>query len=131
MNYLIHQNLLNDPEILYLNNTCYFIEGKDIKYILSVLNSKTIEWFFNWIATSSGVGTNRWIRSYVEQIPVPEIPKPAMRPFEILVDYVTFIKKYEDRISPYTPNDHIAANFEELIDACVFELFFRGTHAGK
>ena len=113
-----------DREGLYLNNTCYFIEGKDIKYILSVLNSKTIEWFFNWIATSSGVGTNRWIRSYVEQIPVPEIPKPAMRPFEILVDYVTFIKKYEDRISPYTPNDHIAANFEELIDACVFELFF-------
>lgn len=48
-----------------------------------------------------------------------------MRPFEILVDYVTFIKKYEERISPYTPNDHMAANFEEIIDACVYELYFK------
>jgi type I restriction-modification system DNA methylase subunit len=114
-----------DKKGYYLNNTGYMMVGDNIKYLCSVLNSKLSSWVFNLITTSSGVGTNRWIKTYIEQIPIPEIPKVEMKPFEILVDYITFIKKYPERISPYTPNDHMAANFEELVDACVYELYFK------
>ena len=70
------------------------------------------------------MGTNRWKKAYVENIPIPEIPKPKMQPFETLTDYITYIKKQEEAISPYSPNNHMAVNFEELVDACVYELYF-------
>jgi hypothetical protein len=114
-----------DKEGYFLNNSGYIMVGENIKYLCSVLNSKLSSWVFNLITTSSGVGTNRWIKTYIEQIPIPEISQEAMKPFEILVDYITFIKKYRERISPYTPNDHMAVNFEELVDACVYELYFK------
>jgi type I restriction-modification system DNA methylase subunit len=113
-----------DTDGYYSNDSTFFMTGDNLKYVCSILNSKASEWYFDKIATSSGVGTNMWKKSYVEQIPIPEIPKAEMKPFEILVDYITFIKKYSERISPYTPNDHMAANFEELVDACVYELYF-------
>lgn len=109
----------------YTNNATFIITGDNLKYILAVLNSRVSEWYYDKITNSSGVGTNKWEKVYIEQIPIPEIPKAEMNPFEILVDYITFIKKYSERISPYTPNDHMAANFEELVDACVYELYFK------
>lgn len=114
-----------EQESLLVNDSVFLMIGNNLKYLLAILNSKLSEWYFDKITTSSGVGTNMWKKTYVEQIPIPEISKSEMRPFEILVDYVTFIKKQEERISPYTPNDHMAANFEEIIDACVYELYFK------
>lgn len=109
----------------YTNNATFIITGNHLKFILAVLNSKVSEWYYDKITNSSGVGTNKWEKVYIEQIPIPEIPVAEMKPFEILVDYITFIKKYPDRVSPYTPNEHMAANFEELVDACVYELYFK------
>lgn len=109
----------------FTNNAAFIITGNNLKFVLAVLNSKVSEWYYDKITNSSGVGTNKWEKVYIEQIPIPEIPKAEMKPFEILVDYITFIKKYSERISPYTPNDHMAANFEELVDACVYELYFK------
>jgi type I restriction-modification system DNA methylase subunit len=114
-----------EQEGLLVNDSVFLMIGNNLKYLLAILNSKLSEWYFDKITTSSGVGTNMWKKTYVEQIPIPEISKSEMRPFEILVEYVTFIKKHEERISPYTPNDHMAANFEEIIDACVYELYFK------
>ncbi|PKV76268.1 Eco57I restriction-modification methylase domain-containing protein [Pontibacter ramchanderi] len=109
----------------FTNNAAFIITGNNLKFVLAVLNSKVSEWYYDKITNSSGVGTNKWEKVYIEQIPIPEIPKAEMRPFEILVDYITFIKTCHERISPYTPNDHMAANFEELADACVYELYFK------
>lgn len=120
-------NFLYDNEGYFVNNSAYFFTGENLKYFTSILNSKLVEWYFNFIATHSGVGTNRWEKTYVDQIPIPDIPKSEMRPFEILVDYITYIKKQEEAISPYSPNNHMALNFEELADACVYELYF-GEH---
>jgi len=114
-----------DRNAHYTNNATFIITGQNLKYVQAILNSKVSEWYYDKITNSSGVGTNKWEKVYIEQIPMPEISKSEMLPFEILVDYVTFIKKHEERISSYTPNDHMAANFEEIIDACVYELYFK------
>ena len=120
-------NFVYDEDGFFINNSAYFFTGENLKYLVSILNSSTINWYFNKIATRSGVGTNRWEKTYVEQLPIPEIPKPEMQPFEILTDYITYIKKQKETISPYSPNYHMAVNFEELADACVYELYF-GEH---
>jgi hypothetical protein len=112
-------------EEAFLLAGAFIMTGNNLKFLLSVLNSKLCYYYFNLICNSSGTATNQWKKFMVEEIPIPEIPKAEMKPFEILVDYITFIKKYSERISPYTPNDHMAANFEELVDACVYELYFK------
>lgn len=117
-------NFAYDEEGYFINNSAYFFTGPNLKYVLSVLNSKTVHWYFNQIATRSGQGTNRWEKTYVEQIPIPDISSELKLLFNILVDYVTYIKKQEKALNLYTPNNHMAVNYEELIDACVYELYF-------
>lgn len=113
-----------EPNGYLVNDSAFMMVGENLKYLLAILNSKSCEWLFTKITTSSGVGTIMWKKTYVEQLPIPEIPKPKMQPFETLTDYITYIKKQEEAISPYSPNNHMAVNFEELIDACVYELYF-------
>ena len=52
-------------------NTVFFLTGEHILHILGLLNSKLITWYFrHCIGTTSGVGTNRWLKYTIEQIPL-------------------------------------------------------------
>lgn len=47
--------------------------GEHVLHILGLLNSKLITWYFkHCIGTTSGVGTNRWLKYTIEQIPISE-----------------------------------------------------------
>lgn len=53
-------------------NTVFFLTGEHILHLLALLNSKLITWYFHHcIGTTSGVGTNRWLKYTIEQIPLP------------------------------------------------------------
>ena len=39
-------------------------------------------------------------------------------------DYLLVLKKQKKPLNEFVPNEHIAKQFEELIDACVYELYF-------
>ncbi|MDF9834084.1 hypothetical protein M2103_002321 [Ereboglobus sp. PH5-5] len=43
--------------------------------ILAYLNSALCDWQFGKICATSGTGTRRWIKQYIEQIRIP-FPKP-------------------------------------------------------
>ena len=45
--------------------------GNHLKYLLGFLNSRICEWYFDKIAATSGVGTRRWIKIYIDQICIP------------------------------------------------------------
>ncbi len=52
-------------------NTVFFLTGSHLSHILGLLNSKLINWYFrNCIGTSSGAGTNRWLKYTVELLPL-------------------------------------------------------------
>ena len=52
-------------------NTVFFLTGEHILHLLALLNSKLITWYFHHcIGTTSGVGTNRWLKYTIEQIPI-------------------------------------------------------------
>jgi len=52
-------------------NTVFFMTGEHILHLLGLLNSKLITWYFHHcIGTTSGVGTNRWLKYTIEQIPM-------------------------------------------------------------
>lgn len=62
-----------EPEGAYLGNTAYVIPLPDL-YLLGVLNSRTVEQFYRTISAQVRGGYLRFIRQYVEQIPIPEPP---------------------------------------------------------
>lgn len=48
--------------------------GEQIFHIIGLLNSKLITWYFrHCIGTTSGVGTNRWLKYTIEQIPIAPV----------------------------------------------------------
>ncbi len=57
----------------YINNTIYMISGEKIKYLLGILNSQLVKWYFPLIATGLGAKGHRFFKIFVEKIPIPEI----------------------------------------------------------
>ena len=52
-------------------NTVFFLNGEKLFDILGMLNSKLILYYFkNCLGTTSGVGTNRWLKFTVEKLPL-------------------------------------------------------------
>ena len=52
-------------------NTVFFITGEKIYNILGMLNAKITKWYFtHCLGTTSGVGTNRWLKYTIEQLPL-------------------------------------------------------------
>ncbi len=55
-------------------NTVFFMTGEHILHLLGLLNSTLITWYFrHCIGTTSGVGTNRWLKYTIEQIPMAPV----------------------------------------------------------
>ena len=93
-------------------NTVFFMVGKHIKYLLAVINSSLIHWYFqHTLGSTSGVGTNRWLKYTVECIPVPLIQDDAE--WESLVD----------DIQEYKRDSKDSAAIENIIDNRVFDLY--------
>lgn len=114
-----------DESKIFLNNTTLIMTGENLKYILSTLNSKLAQWYFAQISTSSGMGTNRWLKYKVEQFPIKVISKEDMKPFEILVDYILWLNDKENpKASSYLDNIGLVSFFEKVINMMVYELYF-------
>ena len=56
----------------YFNNTCYMLVNAPL-YMLGILNSKLVGWYFPKIATGLGNAAVRYLKPFVEKIPIPRI----------------------------------------------------------
>jgi hypothetical protein len=83
---------------LYPEATLFFMTGNNLKFLLAILNSKLSEWYFNQISTSSGMGTTRWKKYKIEQLPIKNISEKEQKPFINLVDQILSITKNDDYI---------------------------------
>src|ERR1035437_2084784 len=99
----------------YSNNTIFFITGENLRYLLSILNSRLAKWYFNEISTSSGMGTNRWLKYKIEQLPIKDLNEDLQQPFIKLVNKILSVNK-SDSFYNIRP-------FEIEIDRMVYELY--------
>jgi len=117
-----------DLEKRYVTAPAYIMTSKkaDIKYLLSFLNSKTMEWYLDKVSSSTGQGTNQWSKIFVEQLPIPEPPSKSIQiKFETLADYLIFLNdETKPPVNPYTDNASIAIVFEDVVNMMVYELYF-------
>ena len=98
--------LSDEPKFSYAQNvmsvnTVFFLTGEHVLHILGLLNSKLITWYFkHCIGTTSGVGTNRWLKYTIEQIPIA----PINIGIEQLVNQIcsnldtTIVRKIDDMV---------------------------------
>lgn len=113
----------------FLLDTNYFLtfrnSNKIDKYLLGVLNSSLI---INWVNkedTPVGTVAYRHYKYNFERIPIPKIEDFRKEIITLITEIILFLKNDETaQINDIVKNDHIASFFEEVIDGCVFELYF-------
>lgn len=109
-------NFAYDTKGYFLANSAYFLSGENLKYLLAILNSSVFDYYFFQITAKIAGGRKRYTKQYVEQVPIPKIASIDQIPYEILVDYILLSKE--------TNSDMIYLFFEQMLESCVFELYF-------
>lgn len=108
-------NFTLDAKKMYLTNSAYFISGKNLKYLLAILNSKVCDFYFFQKTAIIAGGRKRYTKQYVEQNPIPIISEEDQKPFIELVDKILAIK-----------NENPDADIDDLeneIDQLVYQLY--------
>lgn len=104
-----------DNSGFYGEATTFLLTGRPIKFLCAVLNSKLIKWFLSQMAPTSGMGTLRWKKVYVERLPIPKVTGSRQQPFDQLVDRI-LTAKADNRDADTSEN-------EAEIDEKVYQLY--------
>jgi hypothetical protein len=73
-----------DVNEYFLDKTAFFIEGKSLKYIISILNSKALLYYMKQSIRQVGQGY-QLSKIFVENFPIPKIDEEKQKPFIELV----------------------------------------------
>jgi adenine-specific DNA-methyltransferase len=122
-----HQSFAWDEQGFYGTNTCYFIPT-DEQWLIAILNSQVIEWFYSQISNKIRGGYMRAFSDYMRTVP---IPKPAGRQQQ-LIERLSEYLIYLNSLGAAEGQSAMAAYFERLLNGLVYELFFESDlHAQK
>ncbi len=106
-----------DNKGFYTNQTCYFI-ARDDKYLFAILNSKVIYFFMRQMASNLGEGAFRWIKQFIERLPIPQITEKNQELADKITDCAERILKLKEK----DPKAN-TQGLEKEIDALVYQLY--------
>ncbi len=106
-----------DNKGFYTNQTCYFI-ARDDKYLFAILNSKVIYFFMHQMASNLGEGAFRWIKQFIERLPIPQITEKNQELADKITDGAKAILKSKEK-DPKANTQQL----EKEIDALVYQLY--------
>ncbi|RLC34973.1 MAG: hypothetical protein DRH33_08870, partial [Candidatus Nealsonbacteria bacterium] len=110
-----------DGQKIYTNNTVYFLNTGN-KYLLAVLNSMAIDFYYRQISSQLGNAALRAFTIYVEQLPIPKISESDQKPFIELVDCILAITKDDDYLENPAKQTRVH-DYERQIDQMVYKLY--------
>ncbi len=99
-------------------NTTYLFASEDkslLKYLIGVLNSKSILKYLDWISAKLDETGWRWFKQYVETFPIPSASKTQRSSIIDLVDAVVASRKRDPAAD--------TSSLETEIDAHVYRLY--------
>lgn len=119
-------NFSYDESGILMNDRCSFMVGEELKFILVLLNSKLIEWYFNLISTTSGMGTNMWKHYKIKLLPIPEkISELFKKRIETIAEYLIYLNDPKQApVLEKVSNEAVSQVFEDLVNVMVYELYF-------
>lgn len=93
------------------------------KYILGILNSNLINWFYNIQLVTNEDSTPQLKNYDLDSIPI--VRTNFENKYSILVDYLLYLNKaFNKTIIGHTGNNRIASHIEDILDMMVYELYF-------
>lgn len=114
-----------DTNQMYVTAPAYIMTSNYNNYLLTMLNSKAMEWYLDKVSSSTGQGTNQWSKIFVEKLPIPKLNDEKRKPFEILADYLTLINNPEaHHLFENISSEIISRYFEDVLNMMVYELYF-------
>mgnify|MGYP006290653017 CR=1 FL=1 len=87
-----------------------------IKFVLGVLNSALINWYYGVLFSNQSKLTVNISKTYLENLPIKTSNKLIIKSISTLSNILLFLKSQ--------PSDKISFYFEQLIDGMVYELYF-------
>jgi adenine-specific DNA-methyltransferase len=105
----LHQSFAWDVNDHYLANTCYFIPTTE-RWLTGLLNSSTVEWFYEQVAARIQGGYLRAFSDKVQSIPIPTARMEQQRIMEVVISAI------EAGVN--------SQEYERLLNGLVFELYF-------
>lgn len=128
---LIWLSITDKPAFAYDNRgmhvtaPAYIMTSHCNKYLMTVLNSKTMEWYLDKVSSSTGVGTNQWSKIFVEQLPIPELEETERNPYEKIAEYLIYLNDpKQESVLEKASNEAVSQVFEDLVNMMVYELYF-------
>lgn len=104
---------------------------EDYKFYLAILNSKLMWWYLQKVGTPLANGYYRYMPRYVENFPIPIVNDFESKLVENLIDYIIYINSSIDKINDYISNEYLVKEFYEIIDAIIYELYFKKSFQDK
>ncbi|MFG5149606.1 type IIG restriction enzyme/methyltransferase [Campylobacter lari] len=99
-----------DISQVFVNQTCYIFTSPYSKYLIGILNSNIIFYYMQQISSNLGDGAFRWIKQYIEKLPIPKInSKNEKLANELisLVDEILNLKEQDKKANTKTKEDKI------------------------
>lgn len=127
---IVQRKCPNRPVFTYTDFDCYVsatfyiikTENQNHKYLTALLNSKLIAF---WLKNKGNMQGNNYQLDKAPLLNIPIYINPDVSIFENVVDILLYLnRKNQIQIHDTVKNDHISNFFEEVIDGCVFELYF-------
>ncbi len=118
-----------DTDKMYVTAPAYILASHNgfNRYLLTLLNSKVMEWYLDKVSSSTGQGTNQWSKIFVEQLPIPIITDETLKNnIDTLADYLTFLNiNGNPKINEFTENLKASMIFEDIANMIAYELYFK------
>jgi tetratricopeptide (TPR) repeat protein len=114
-----------DDEGYYLGSPAFLLPTQEL-WLLGVLNTKAVSWFYARTAPQFRGGFLRFSPRYISQIPIPDMVPAQKALIHKLVTYILYLKK-----QPTTDGSNLAnardyvmvGHFENILSALVYELY--------
>jgi len=98
---------------IILDKTCFMLRGKNLKYIISILNSSTMSFYIHKNVSVLDSGGFLMQKIYIENFPIPQIEENEMHTISMIVD----------KINVERCNGNNGVSLEEELNRIVFTLF--------
>lgn len=111
-------SFIYDNNSFFINQTCYFLIHEHNKYLLGILNSNLIHIYMKSISSNLGDGAFRWIKQYIEKLPIPKIDSTNKALSDEIISLVEQILDSKAK-DPTTDTKEL----ESHIDSLVYKLY--------
>ncbi|MGC8966539.1 MAG: TaqI-like C-terminal specificity domain-containing protein, partial [Caldimicrobium sp.] len=130
---IVWQEIVREPSFayddtkIYCEATSFIMTGKNLKYILGLLNSKPVSFFFKKYYAGGGLGSEgyRYKKAFLEQIPLPPLTpqnQHIVQQIESLVNQILNLTQSDDyETNPAKQNQ--VKELEAQIDQLVYQLY--------